>query len=254
MKNVLALALISGGILAQPAHAAIDPNIWVTVEGGRDFAIQTTQTNTLSMPDSNLPDDYLLNNINNNWMAGVGVGYEFVRHSQLFPTAGDEWFPVDRVGVFYDYYSPKQVSGVINEYQSITAYNDHFSVHSNTLWLDNQLDLIHLHAFTPFIDLGIGAARNTASGYFEQPVAANDSPRADSAAFGSNSNWALAYRAGFGVDYVLPTKQPMDIGLMYRYTDLGRAKTGNSATYPIGSISSGRLKSNEVSLALRYYF
>jgi hypothetical protein len=172
----------------------------------------------------------------------------------LFPTLDRAWLPADRLGVFYDYYSPQQISGVINKYQLTTAYNDHFSVHSNTFWLDNQLDLVRIHSFTPFIDLGIGASFNSASGYAESPTADNDEPRQDGAGFASNTHLAFAYRAGVGVNYRIPTKQPLDLGILYRYTNRGYAQTGNSANYPIGSLQSGQLKSNEVALTLRYNF
>ena len=234
--------------------AATNATPWLALEGGVDFSMHSTHSNVVTMPGVNLSDNYLLNHIQNTWMVGVGAGYQLIRPQTLLPSLAAQWLPSDRLGIFYDYYAPRQLSGVINKYMTDTAYTDHVTVHSNTLWLDNQLDIAHVHAFTPFIDLSLGVSRNSTAGYAEAPTADNLSPRADSAAFGAHNNLALAYRAGFGVNYHLATAQPMDVGIMYRYTDLGRAKTGDSANYPIGALSSNHLTSNEVSLVFRSYF
>lgn len=236
------------------AMAAIHATPWVALEGGVDFAMHSTHSNVVSMPGVDLPDNYLFNHLQNNWMLGIGAGYQFTRPQTLLPSLSAQWLPSDRLGFFYDYYAPQQLSGVINKYMIDTAYTDHVTVHSNTLWLDNQLDITHIRAFTPFIDLGLGVSRNTAAGYAETPTADNLSPRADSAAFATHNNLALAYRAGFGVNYHLATTWPVDVGIMYRYTDRGRVKTGDSANYSIGALSSNHLTSNEISLVFRSYF
>jgi len=254
MKRLFIATLCIGSLFISSTVAATTTTPWVALEGGMDFSMQATHANVVPMPNVDLPDNYLFTHLHNTWMLGVGAGYQFTRPQSLFPSLAAKWLPSDRLGVFYDYYAPQQLSGVINKYMTNTAYTDHVTVHSHTLWLDNQLDIAQLHAFTPFVDLGLGLSQNTTADYAEAPTVDNLEPRGDSAAFARHNNWALAYRAGFGVNYHLATKQPMDIGMMYRYTNRGRAKTGDSANYPIGALSSNHLTSNEISLVFRSYF
>jgi opacity protein-like surface antigen len=250
MKTLFITTLCASSLFMLNAQAS---TTWVALEGGVDSAMHATHTNTAVMPDVDLPDAYVLNHLQNTWMLGFGAGYEFSRTNKLFPQLDKKWLPSDRLGIFYDYYAPQQLSGVINKYLTDPAYTDHVSIHSHTFWLDNQLDLAQINAFTPFLDLGIGVSRNSMTNYAETPTIDNVSPRENSAAFADKNTWAVAYRAGLGVNYH-PANQPIDIGILYRYTNRGRAKTGDSANYPIGALSSNHLTSNQIALVLRSYF
>jgi hypothetical protein len=227
---------------------------WASLEGGAAF-MQESHNNTVEpMPGVNLPDNYRNTGSENTGVFGAGIGYEFTR------AKAHTWFPSNRLGVFYDYYSPSAVSGQIEKWQTVTAYTYTIDVFSNTLWLGDQLDLFKWSYFTPFIEVGLGIAWNNASNYNERATPNNNDDRDEcngSAAFADHTTTSFAWRAGMGVNLTLPCSscEHWNVGLLYRYADLGHAKTGASDHYP--SVNKGietELRSNEVLATLQYHF
>ena len=199
------------------------PGFWGAFEFGYTNSITPGNVTVQPMPNVDSPDNYIPTQQTSDWTVGVGVGYKFV---------GDMAFclPANRIGIYYDYYFETTVRGDIDKYQTIKAYDYSYKVTSNTAWLHDQLELIEYENFTLFIEGGIGAAFNYAFGYDETPVPANPDVRFYSADFKSHTDVNFAYRLGAGISYSLTNN--IDLGIFYRYSDLGNASTGGSKNYP----------------------
>ncbi len=227
---------------------------WITVEGGYAFSMAGSHTTVESMPDVEPPNDYYVSPApNDTGLVGAGVSYQF--NLPHWKKLSSQWFPTDRLGLFYDYYLPADIDGSqIFKWEGPTVgYGYQYTVVSNVVWLDNQLDIISWQNLTPFVDVSIGSAFNTASGYSENNI---ELPPRPSAAFANNTNTQFAWRVGAGLNYALAWRgQSGQIGLEYRYSDLGYVTTGGAATdiYPtINQALSQRLTASEVVLALNY--
>ena len=252
-QKILSVIFSGIALLAIQNKAVANPEIhpWLGLEGGISETISASSINSILLPDTNEAYDYYVTSIKSNTQSfGLSGGYEF---SNIFSGMNNRWFPSYRVGLAYDYYAPQKLSGVIDLYNSnLEGYTYQMKTHSNTLWLENQVDLVHVKNFTPFLELGVGAAWNTTKDYSETPVSSNVDPREQSAALLNHTNRAFAYRTGIGLNYQ-PKASGLNIGLLYRYTDRGVAKTGASPNYAeITSLNSPRLRSNDVLLTFRY--
>lgn len=223
----------------------------ITIEGGYAFSMANSNTLSLPMPFVFPPNDYYESEARNNaGLIGAGVSYQF--NLPYWTKFSNQWFPADRLGLFYDYYFPANIDGEIYKWESSTiGYDYQYVVVSQVVWLDNQLDIISWKKWTPFVDTSIGAAFNTARDYSENPV---ELPPRPSAAFDNNTNTQFAWRVGVGLNYAFDWhKYVGQISLEYRYSDLGNVKTGTSDTYPsIDHALSQRLTNSEIILALRY--
>lgn len=225
---------------------------WITIEGG--YAFSTANNNTLSepMPYVFSPNDYYVSQARNNTgSVGAGISYQF--NLPCWKKLSNQWFPTDRLGLFYDYYFPANIDGKIYKWESSTiGYDYQYVVVSHVVWLDNQLDIISWKKWTPFVDASIGSAFNTARHYRENPV---ELPPRPSAAFANHTNTQFAWRVGVGLNYALEWHECVgQISLEYRYSDLGNVNTGASVTYPsVNHALSQRLTNSEIILALRYH-
>jgi opacity protein-like surface antigen len=225
---------------------------WLSIEAGVSFLEDPDNITVEPMPGVNFPDDYVNTSIDNTAIIGAALGYSFILNDI------DDWFPANRIGLYYDYYFAAKTEGYINKWQSTTIYDYAFDVHSNTLWLGNQLDLIEWNYLVPFIDLGIGIAWNTAEKYSETPLpeVPNQDHRDLSAAFADQTQTSFAWRVGVGVNLALSSwYEGWNVGVLYRYADLGEAKTGASENYPtaVNSLET-KLRSNELLANIRYDF
>jgi|GEM_PF-3738819 len=227
---------------------------WLTVEGGYDFSIDPNNVSVQSMPNVNLPDNYVSTGLGNRGFVGVGIGGQMKLPDTHISSAFSNAPRTDRLGIMYDYYAKASVSGRIDKFQIAPVYSYDFNVTSNVLWVDNQLDLIPLGTFLPFFDVALGAAWNKTSGYTEAllPGISSQAQRLQSAAFAPNTSTSFAWRVGAGGNFAIDDH--WTLGIIYRYSDLGKATTGNSANYPtMGSISAN-ITANEAVLSLRYNF
>ena len=225
---------------------------WVTLESGAAFTQNNSDTVVEYMPEVTVPDNYVTTHNDNVAILGLGAGYSMGEAKK------NSWFPTNRLGIYYDYYFPATSSGHIEKYQNITAYTYKFKSHSNTLWLNDQLDLFNWCNIVPFIEFGFGPSWNTAYDYNQTPVAPNplQDRRTQSAAFKNKTHTDLAWRTGVGVNFILSKNSDrFQIGVLYRYSDRGRAKTGSSANYPtVDKPLETKLRSNEVLGSLSYHF
>ncbi|MGH6860052.1 MAG: outer membrane protein [Phyllobacterium sp.] len=141
----------------------------------------------------------------------IGVGYQF-----------NDWLRADVTAQYrgktdftaLDYYSnpsnPADGSGT----------NDYRAKKSEWLFLANAYaDLGTYGGITPYVGAGIGASRNTISGFRDINVLNNGGGYA-----GSNSEWNFAWALHAGVGIKATDRMTIDLG--YSYVDLGDAKTG----------------------------
>ncbi len=246
----LSLALC---LLSSEAYAASPSPWWMTVEGGYAFNTASAKTTVEPMPKVLPPNDnYVSQAPQNTGLLGIGASYQFtLPERQNFPTS---WLRTDRLGLFYDYYLPTTINGAIYKSQGPSApYTYQYTAVSNVVWLDNQTDIISWRNLTPFIDIAVGGAFNRSSAYGEAAV--SPYPPRINAAFANQTDAQWAWRAGAGIDYLLPLRNtPLHLGLAYRYSDLGNVSTGKaSATYPtMTQVLTQHLVANEVILSLRY--
>lgn len=252
MKKHSYIAVCSGLLAVINTASALPAitNRWLTVEGGYAFSINPNNVSTESMPNINLPDNYVTTGLGNRGLVGVGLGWQF----ELAPYYSEHAFRSDRLGLMYDYYANGTVSGRIDKYQITPTYSTTYHVNSSVLWVDDQLDLIPIGQFLPFFDVAIGAAWNKTGGYQETPLPliSPQAVRLQSAALASNTSTAFAWRVGVGGN--VPITDKLLLGVIYRYASLGKATTGGSANYPtVGGISSN-IAANEWVMSLRYNF
>lgn len=248
-QNITLLSLIT---LVTHANAGQLPAKYMVLEAGASFVQHNTRTVIETMPMVNLPDNYSTSIQNNNGLVGLGFGYTLALPVQ------NSVLSTNRIGIFYDYYFATGLTGSIEKWQAITAYTYSFNNNSNTLWLDDQLDLFNWNNIVPFLELGAGASWNRAYGYNETPVPQNPLPdrRIDSASFASNTVTSFAWRAGAGVNlFVFWLPDQFHLGVLYRYVDRGTIKTGASANYPTVTNGIGaKIRSNDVVCTLTYHF
>lgn len=135
-----------------PAPEGVLSHWWITIEGG--YALSTATSNTLSepMPYVFPPNDYYVSQARNNaGSVGAGVSYQF--NLPYSKQLSNQWFPADRLGLFYDYYLPAHIDGKIYKWEGPTiGYDYQYVVVSHVVWLDNQLDIISWKKLTPFVD------------------------------------------------------------------------------------------------------
>ncbi len=145
----------------------------------------------------------------------VGVGYEF-----------NEWFRVD--GVVQ--YRGKADFDALDRYDTEgdgiwDGANQYEAEKSEWLVMMNSyIDLGTYAGITPYVGGGIGASRNTISGY--QDI---NTPNAGVAYASSDPHWEFAWalHAGFAMD--ITDRATIDLG--YSYLDLGDGRTGDVTSY-----------------------
>ena len=218
------------------------------MEAGVAYMQADNQTVTQGTPLMDRPNIYVTNKIDNTAVVGAGLGFAFALAGE------DDFFPATRLGVYYDYYIPTNVYGTIENEQSVIAFTYTLQARSNTLWLNDQLDLFNWNNIIPFLEGGIGIAFNSIYDYEETLVLENPGQSNKSAAFESNSSTSFAWRAGAGVNVILPRGlERFTLGFLYRYSDRGDITSGPSETYPTQDKGLGTpSKSNDVMISLTY--
>ena len=255
LSSVLFLLLTSG-----VASAARNPHTrgwWLALEYGLASPAAAQRTTTEAMPLDPDPastdyyyDNYLTNKRSNTVSVAVGGGYQFILSAVK---EGVQWFPAIRAGAFYNNYLSSTIKGNMLQHQTTPFFNYAYKANSQVLWFDSQLDLLSWRKFTPFFEVGVGPSLNSTSGYNEDYFTPTISPSAN---FKSKSAVGFAWRLGLGVNYNLPWQNhAMSVGFVYRYANLGNAKTGtaDTDTYPtMKEALSLPLKNNEFMLSLSY--
>ncbi|MBN9008673.1 MAG: porin family protein, partial [Rhizobiales bacterium] len=125
---------------------------------------------------------------------------------------------------------------------------------SEWLFLANAyVDLGNWRGIVPFVGGGIGASRNTISGFTDV-----NTPNLGVAYGGTASTWQFAWALTAGLGYQISPNTTIEVA--YRYLDLGKAMSGDLVTYD-GSgpntnnpSSFNHLTSQDVKFSIRYKF
>jgi opacity protein-like surface antigen len=175
---------------------------------------------------------------------GGGVGYQF-----------NDWFRADVTG---EYRGPSTFHGLqiyTPEPGSPTGIgtDEYTAIKSEWLFLANgYLDLGNWRGVTPFVGAGLGASRNTISGFTDI-----NTPTAGVAYGNAASTWNFAWALHAGLAYQVSPNVTFEVA--YRYLDLGDAQSGDLVTYTGGnSINNpehfNHLTSQDVKFSIRYKF
>jgi opacity protein-like surface antigen len=163
------------------------------------------------------------------------------------------WIPAYSAGVSWQYYFNTQVGNTIMQYSDpeFLNYNYNWNFKSNLLLATAKLNLVQYGKLSPYINGGIGAAFNNASGYSETALN-NVTPRV-SPAFANNSSTQFAYQAGIGLDFRASPQAIFSLG--YNYQNLGGLSSGaGTGAWSNQTLSSGSYSSNEVLVSVNYLF
>ncbi|MHB2267786.1 outer membrane protein [Aliihoeflea sp. PC F10.4] len=176
---------------------------------------------------------------------GGGIGYQF-----------NDWFRTD---VTAEYRGKSNFTALdritaAGDPDTIFGINDYRAKKSEVLLLANvYADLGKYAGLSPYIGAGIGASRNTISGFNDSNIFTGGGGYAD-----SNSQWELAWALHAGVSYDLTERAAIDFG--YSYTFLGDGQTGPGQNYdpsftvPNDGWTFKDLQSHDLKLGFRYKF
>ena len=228
--SISSILMVLGFAFSAQTYAD-DSDWYVSMEAGAAVPMANTTTTTVSMSGSNFPDNYVMEQPSDSGYGGIGVGYQ-LSHT---PWTSAQWLPNFRFGVLYDYIGNATTNGDIEKFQEYQAYNFSYQLHSQIIWFDDQADLFSWNRLSPYVEIAIGSAFNNTNGYTEVPAGDDFPPRhgGSGAAFANNTNTQFAFMPGAGVNYGIPIKKHMiNVGVGYRFMDLGNSQTGASAYYP----------------------
>ncbi len=174
----------------------------------------------------------------------IGVGYQF-----------NDWLRADVTAQYrgktkfdaQDYYDSDGIPGGDDN-----GTNDYRAKKSEWLFLANAYaDLGTYAGITPYVGAGIGASRNTISGFRDVNVVRNGGGYA-----GTESEWNLAWALHAGVGIKATDRMTIDLG--YSYVDLGDARTGtfynDSGATGNQSVKFKDITSHDFKLGVRYAF
>jgi opacity protein-like surface antigen len=153
---------------------------------------------------------------------GIGVGYQF-----------NNWFRADVTGEYRGRanFHGSQFSPLNASFPGFAATDNYSGSKSEWVAMANAyVDLGTWWCVTPFIGAGVGASRNTISGFRDDGVILNGGapfPASTFAADGSKWNFAWALHAGLAYK-VTPG---LTIELAYRYMNLGDGITGPTNSF-----------------------
>lgn len=166
-------------------------------------------------------------------------------------TREESWLPRGSLALRYQYLFPSNMNGTVTQYSLPTYKNYYYTwgVSSNVLSGYAKLALIHKSRFLPYVDAGVGGSFNQAQHYQEQAVG-DVTPRV-SPGFRSQSNTALTYNVGAGIDFEITNQWLLTLG--YDYQSFGSINSGNGqGTWASQKLSLGNYASNMGLIGLTY--
>ncbi|WP_104664489.1 outer membrane protein [Ensifer adhaerens] len=226
-RHFLALAAaICGGIPAAAADLYVEPDPVVVPVGGwylRGYLGMSNQRlGSLENADFSLAPFHELvdeGGFNSAPLGGIGVGYQF-----------NDWLRMDGIVE----YRGKADFSALDRYTYNTdasgnpiweGTNDYDGAKSEWLLMANAyVDLGDWYGVVPYIGAGIGASRNTISGFRDVNV-----PKLGLATADSDPTWNFAWALHAGVGYKASDRLTLDVG--YSYMNLGDAKTKEIRSY-----------------------
>jgi opacity protein-like surface antigen len=227
------LALVSLSALAQPTQ----DKIYFRIDTGYSWASSPQFKDDpapagaciICAADGVTPTQ--INNINNTWLIGVGVGY---RISDNF-----------RSDIAYSYRGGAEIIGHDGVNTAIST-----KIKSNAVFLNGYFDFpVKAKSITPYVGAGAGWANNQLGTVSYVPVGAILGTPTNLTG-GTTNNFA--WNAGFGVGIEISKGTIIDIG--YRYVDLGKLKldTQNALGTTPGYSASAQLRANEIQFSFRF--
>jgi len=223
-------------------------NWFVSVGGGAQyphFNSSMVVTNDSDFLPPYNQDVYSTNN-NNEAIFGVMAGRRWERDTK--------WLPSYSLGVLYQHFFSARVDGTVMQYSlpEFTNYNYKWNLSSNLVLASAKLNLFqYAHRISPFINGGIGASFNKASGYNEVFLP-GVTPRV-SPGFADSSTRQFTYALGAGVDYQVMQQLILSVG--YNYQDLGHFSSGQGTQNWAGqSLNLGSYQTNDVFASVSYLF
>lgn len=178
-------------------------------------------------------------------VVALSAGYRWERD--------DFWIPAYSAGVSWQYYFNTQVGNTImqNSIPEFLNYNYTWNVQSNLVLATAKVNIVQYDHISPYVNAGIGAALNNASGYSETALA-NVTPRI-SPGFADNTASQFAYQIGTGIDVQVTPQIILSLG--YNYQNLGNLASGSGVgTWADKTLGSGSYGSNEVLASVNYLF
>ncbi|XYK79390.1 MAG: outer membrane protein [Labrenzia sp.] len=181
---------------------------------------------------------YERESLDNTWMIGAGVGYQFNRYFRSDVTVDYE-AKATATG-----YAPCGGCAAAGQFSTEKADIDVW-----TVMLNGYVDLATWNRITPYVGAGIGASYVSAS----NKTSLN--PDGTFSSYdGSNGDWNFAWALMAGAEYAVTPNWSIDAG--YRYKDLGEAKTVK--LYNVGTGESREvwedLTAHEFRIGARYTF
>jgi opacity protein-like surface antigen len=169
-------------------------------------------------------------------LLGGSLGAEFLVSKQW------DW----QTGLGYYQPSAFHAEGTVTQgvdTESENQYSYKYFIQSHQLLIENKL-LYHWHGYCPYLYAGIGAAWNNSHSFNVniQPAFTTYSNQ-----FQNRSKTAFTYSIGFGID--VPFGEQARLGVGYRFSDLGGAKTGNGMIDTVTTsttLSQSHLYTNEI--------
>ncbi len=231
---ISALALISTPLIG---FASVRPV--ASLSAGVDVVnIHMTQNITILAPFQN---SYVANTRIEDFVGGLFVGFETPLFSQV----------LGQLGVSYYENSGYLAQGIVYQFTDPAMGNlfYQYSIQSQRLLLEGKLLTTCHQKYHPFINVGLGRTKNTASDYIETPVVSTSVPMTPG--FGNNTSYSFTYLIGAGIE--MDIDPHTRLGLMYRYVNLGKANLGTTPLQEsTTTLSNNPLYTNEVMLQLTY--
>lgn len=175
---------------------------------------------------------------------GLGVGFKY------------KWFRLDTT---LDIRSAARLSGMAppnGDWNDpgplpVPARTERLAVTSQTALINAYADIGGWSGITPYVGVGLGVARLSASNYTSTPVpaAAALGELSVAPALTSATKWNLAVAAMAGVTFDITPQTKLDVG--YRYLHMGSLRFADSAG---GSYRAGPVAAHEIRIGLRYMF
>lgn len=184
-------------------------------------------------------------NFDSSPLFGGGIGYQF-----------NEWFRADVMAEYRGKSDFRAVDWVTTTFPGNpgTYTNDYSAQKSEWLIMANAYaDLGTFGGVTPYVGAGIGASRNTISGFRDVNVL-----RGGAAWAPEESQWNLAWALHAGLGIAVTERTTIDLG--YSFVSLGDARTGPLAnddpayTLPNDGFRFNDLTSHDLKVGVRYSF
>jgi opacity protein-like surface antigen len=216
---------------------------YVGIEWGSDLITLGNSSPAISYHNNYLTDTYPLDNVH------LSTTSLSLHGGFVLPQSRPDWMILLGLG-WYKSLGATTANGIVNETASggstKALYNYSFSVCTQRLMLESQVQWQLTPHWAPYAEAGLGAAWNSASNY--QEVATEGF--VTSSAFSNLTTNNLAYQAGLGLRYAFQLTQNQKnnlddhVSVGYRYVNTGNVSFGDrGSSYPyslnLGSLTLG---------------